>query len=77
MVFPMLEKFEQWVASLDIPPRGIMAITAPPVYAYPFSVSMAEFIEELEMTTVLPPEKEIPLYDVLLLESIPSPVQYI
>ena len=71
----MLEKFWHFVASLVIPRCGIMAITEPAVYVYPASVSSAEFISELEITTVLPPEITIPAYDVLLLASIPSPVQ--
>ena len=31
---------------------------------------------ELEMTTVRPPEKTMPVPEVRLLESMPSPVQY-
>ena len=72
----ILEKFWQLVLSLLIPPELPIESTEPPVYLYPLSLSMEEFPFEFEITTVVPPEKSIPDYDVVLLESSPSPRAY-
>ena len=71
--FAIAEVLLHFVDSLVIPPLGMIAKTEPPVQEYPASVSIAEFPFDVEMTRTLPPSNTIPLYDVLLLESMPSP----
>ncbi len=68
--FATLEKLEQCVASLVIPPLGrIASTTRVGVSCFCINGRIASTCG----STVLPPLKTIPLYAVLLLESNPSP----
>ena len=59
----LIARFIVGIGTAAIAPTilSYIATTFPPMYLYPRSESMAEFIPEFEIITVLPPEKTIPL----------------